>query len=624
MLPLLRPHCAALFTVVIVGLMYGLPNVFFMLSLGNEYRGIPMLQTPNEGSYLARIQEVVDGHEALGSPFLFEYKDEPPLSPPMGEWLYALPSIIFGMTPAATLVLSKFILPAVLFLLVYALLLRLTGDATAPQKLNAIACGLFVVLGYDLVDFRTVFSYLSGADSPGTFLLWARPVNPILGGIFLFSFLISIFALAQGTRRRNGAVLGASVSFALMLGTYFFSWGTALSILGVLILLLLFRREYRIVGNLALTIPLGALFAAPYLVNAFRAAESPLYESAVLRSGLFYTHYPLLNKFLIATLVVFVALLLWDYFLKRKTLGSTTPQIQHTNKPENVGMLLEKNVHQAYPAKWHIFCFALLLGGLWAYSQQMLTGRTIWPYHFVQYTIPLGMVVAFSVLFNIIKSWNRYVWGTLIAVIALSSLSFGVYTQVSAHAFAKPLFAMRQSYRPLFDFLNRSEKDCVVFVNETNPELSELNTLIPAFTHCNRYATTELYSLIPEERGTDGYRALLRLRGISADGIDAYLAAHEREAAGYLYSNWKGLFGVKDFPDFNDAELQARLQKLPALYREFLKKDIGGELRKYRLDYILVSGPEDERRVAELLPLEKVFASEGLALYAFPSNRDRF
>src|SRR3990167_1740152 len=64
MLPLLRPHRAALFTVVIVGLMYGLPNVFFMLSLGNEYRGIPMLQTPNEGSYLARIQEVDSGRDA--------------------------------------------------------------------------------------------------------------------------------------------------------------------------------------------------------------------------------------------------------------------------------------------------------------------------------------------------------------------------------------------------------------------------------------------------------------------------------------------------------------------------------------------------------------------------------
>lgn len=592
MLSRLRSHRLALLTAVFIAFIYGLPNIFFIVSLGNEYRDIPMLQTPNEASYLARIQEAVDGHEALGSPFFFEYKDEPPLSPPTGEWLYALPSLLFGVSPATTLVVSKFILPAILFFLVYLILLRLTGGNGLPQQLNAIAAGLLVVLGYDLVDYRTILSYLEGTSSPGSFLLWARPVNPILGGIFLFSFLLSILTLLQNANRAKGAIAAASVFLALMFSAYFFSWGAALSVLAALAIIFFARKEYATAGKLALIVPLGAFLAAPYWYNAWRAAEHPLYENAVLRSGLFLTHYPLLNKLLLAALLVYVLVLVADFLWKQKK--GIVSQI----------------------APWHFFTLALLLGGLWAYSQQIITGRTIWPYHFVQYTIPLAMVALLALLFNIVRVWHRYLWGTLAALAVAASLWLGVYTQVSTYALAKPIYASMQNYAPLFDFLNEREKDCVVFVNETSPEMSELNTLIPAFTHCNRYSSTELFALIPEERGPNGYFSLLRLRGISSSEIDEYLKTHRSEAAGYLYSNWKGLFGVKDFPDFSDPLLPERLAAFPKRYREFLEKDFKTELLRYRLDYILSSVPLGTKTLTELHGLKRVFKQGNLTLYA--------
>ncbi len=604
MLSRLRPHKLAILTAVFIALIYGLPNIFFIASLGDAYRGIPMLQTPNEASYLARIQEVLDGHEALGSPFFFEYKDAPPLSPPTGEWLYALPSLLFGITPAATLILSKFILPAILFLLVYAVLLRLTGDGGLPHKLNAIACGLLIVLGYDLVDYRTVLSYLTGASSPGSFLLWARPVHPILGGIFFFSFLLSVLALVQNTPRQKSALAAASLLLALMFSTYFFSWGTALSVLAALVIIFLARREYRVAAKLAFIAPLGALFAAPYWYSAWLASQSPLYESAVLRSGLFLTHYPLLNKLLLAAFLAFLIVLVIDFFWKRRKQGPTLFPIQSQTFGEGIEM-------------WHLFCLALLLGGLWTYSQQILTGRTIWPYHFVQYTIPLAMVAGFALLFNTVRAWHRYLWGALAAFAAASSLWFGVYTEISAYTSSKPAYANMQGYAPLFDLLNEREKDCVVFVNETSAEMSELNTLLPAFTHCNRYVSTELFVLIPEDRGPNNYLALLRLRGISSDAIEAYLHEHQSEAAGYLYSNWQGLFGVKDFPDFSDPLLTERLAAFPREYREFLKKDFKTELQKYRIDYILSLGPLDVKIIAQLPNVGQVFEQSGLILYFF-------
>lgn len=593
MLSLFHSHRAAFFVALLVGVIYGAPYVLFIVSLGDEYKGIPMLATPNEGSYLGRIHDIVDGHGALGSPFFFEYKDQPPLSPPTGEWLYALPSLVLGVAPATVIVISKFILPTILFLLVYTLMLQLTGSGEWQQKLNAVAGGVLVVLGYDLIDYRTVLSYLHGTDSPGSFLLWARPVNPILGALFLFSFLLCVFALMQNTQRRKRAIVGAAVFLALMFASYFFSWGMALSVFAALILISLVRKEYKTAGTLAIVAPLGVLFAAPYWIGVWRAAQSPWYEASVLRSGLFLTHYPLLNKLLLATLLFFVLALAVDFFLKRK-----------------------KGIAFRF-GEWHWFCLALLLGGLWAYSQQVVTGRTVWPYHFVQYTIPFSLIVGMVVAYRIIREYSRFLWVLLVSVVLFASFVFGVYTQTSTYVRSRPYYAGLQNHAPLFEWLNAQEKDCVVFTNESSPEMSELNTLIPAFTHCNRYSSTELYALIPEERGLHNYLALLRLRGIAPDEIEAYVREHRGEAAGHLYSNWQGLFGVKDFPDFSDPLLPERLAAFPAEYRDYAARDFESALLRYRIDYILSAGPLESHVAKELPHLRKAFDKDGLMVYAF-------
>lgn len=605
MLPIFRSHRAALFVALLVGVIYLAPHILFIVSLGGAYQGIPMLATPNEDSYLGRIHDIVDGHGVLGSPFFFEYKAESPLSPPTGEWFYALPSMILRVSPAAVLIASKFILPTILFLLVYALIFRLVGDGGWQGKLTAVAGGLLVVLGYDLIDYRTVLLYLSGADSPGSFLLWARPVNPIFGALFLFSFLLFVWAIVEQTKRRKSAVVGAAAFLAFMFASYFFSWGMALSVLAALILLLLLRKEYQTAGTLALIAPLGVLLALPYWLTVWRASQSPWYEGAVLRSGLFLTHYPLLNKLLLATLLFFILAVAFDFFWKRKKeQGPTFSPLQ--------GPTLRNRIES-----WHLFCLALLLGGLWAYSQQMVTGRTIWPYHFVQYTIPFSLVVGMVVAYRVIREYSRFLWVMLVAVAILASFAFGIYTQASTYIRSRPYYANLQNYAPLFAWLNAQEKDCVVFTNENSQEMSELNTLIPAFTHCNRYSSTELYSLIPEARGLHNYLALLRLRGMTPDAIEEYFQEHRGEAAGYLYSNWQGLFRVKDFPDFSDALLEGRLAAFPAEYRAYAARDFETELLRYRMDYILSAGPL-ERKVANELPnLHTVFESEGLVLYAF-------
>lgn len=592
---LFKRHWLAVVCAVAVGVMYIAPHIAFIASLGAEYKRIPIMNTPNEDFYLARVQEILDGHPTIGSAAFYEYKDQMPLSPPTVEFIYALPTLLFGISPTATLLASRFLLPAVLFLLVYFLVRRLIeGDESIAGTVTALGGAFLITLGYDLVDYRSIWNFfVHHAPLSTGFLIWSRPINPIFGALFLFSFLLCIVSLVQRRERIAWRILGASSLLALMMASYFFSWGIALSVLVVLVALLLLRREYQTAGTLALIVPFGVLLSAPYWIGTWRAAQSPWYEASVLRSGLFLTHYPLLNKFLLATFAFFFLLLLIDFVKKRKN-----------------GIVFQWE-------RWHLFSLSFLLGGLLVYSQQVLTGRTVWPYHFVQYTIPLAMVVVMTTLFYMRKNIG-YLWHASIGCAVLASLLYSITVQTTVYQNSSPYYKELQSRAPLFDWLNKKERDCVVLVVEPRPSgRYGLEGLIPAFTHCNTYNSTWVYSLMPDERIAFNYLVHLFFQGVTPLTRDAYLKSYPQEPQGRLFSNWKGLYGVSDFPDFSDHLLAERTQQIPPAYQKFFAQDIKRELKQYRLDYIVSEGPLTPALFAKLGNPPVVYQDPIFSVYSF-------
>lgn len=587
----MRENYLAILIAGMVGFVFIGPQLLFIFSLGDRYQGIPMMHTANEDFYLARIQEILDGHPAISSHAFFEYKNQWPVQPPTVESLYALPSLLFGISPASILIASKFVVPVILFLLVYFLIRKLTDQAPSfLNKTNAMAGALFITLGYDLVDYRNVWLFLTGQRMPGGgFLLWSRPINPVFGAIFLIIFLLFVWSIIQKSKWRKSSVFGASLFLAFMMGSYFFSWGLALSVLAILGFLYLIRKEYQIIKNIALIPPLALLLAAPYWYVVWQATKSEWYAESALRNGLFYTHYPLLNKFMIAVLGMYIIVV---FLLSREKLSNF------------------KN--------WHWVSLAFIGGSFVAYNQQIITGVTVWPYHFVSYTIPLGAIVLMALLYNFLVAKAPRL--LMVAIIAIAGVSFfyGIVVQASVY---NRLFAQSvdtQSYVPVLQWFNKQEKDCVVFVNETNERASLVAGLIPAFTHCNVYASTWVHSLMPTERSYHSYFATLRLREVSPNTIDQYVKENRNEAVGYLFSNWKGLYNSPDFPDFSDPLLEQRIAKFPEQYRAFSKKDFRNELEKYRLDYILSFG-ELNPSLVKSLKLEKAFEATApdIVVYIF-------
>ena len=590
-----KKHSLAFLVATLVGLIYLAPNVFFILSLKDDYRGIPMMKTPNEDFYLGRIQEILDGYPRASSFVFFEYKDQPSLTPPVGEFFYAVPSFLLNVSPVNILIASRFYLPFILFLLIYFLIHRLTEQKELlSNKINAVTGALLVTLGYDLVDYRSLWQLIKGAIEPGGFLLWARPVRPVIGVILLISFLLFIWPILQKKARQRVYVVGPSIFLALMFPSGFFDWGMAMSVLAVLILIYLFKKEYTVVRNLITTVFLAVILASPYWYSLWKASQSEWYQSSVLRLGLFYTHYPLMNKLMSAVFAVYVILVLFALFKHRKN-GETGSCFQN----------------------WHWMLLAFILGSLLAYNQQVITGKTIWPYHFAQYTIPLAMISSMTLFYNIVRGWSRYVWGAGIFVLVSASLSFGIYNQAGAYNRFYSRYANLQSHVSLFDWFNRQEKDCAILMGDVPYAVSNLETLILAFTHCNIYNSAIVYSLMPDERVYHSYFSYLFFKGVTAENIEEYLQENRDEARVRLSSNWKSLYGVIDFPDFQDTKLAGRIENFPDDYRGFLSKNITDELNKYRLDYVLSAGPLEEGIILALPNLKKAFEENGIIVYSF-------
>ncbi len=609
MLRIIKNNWIAITFAVLVGLIYLAPNLFFIISLGDRYQGIPMLQTANEDFYIARIQEIVDGHPGLGSFALYEGKEQSSLTPPVAEIFYALPALVLRISVINIVIASWFFLPAILFLLVYFLIRYLTVNfASLSNKFNAIAGATLVTLGYDLVDIKNVWLFLSGKISGGWFLLWSRPVNPIMGAIFLFSFLLCLCLLIKQERYRRTLTVLAGVFLALMVGSYFFSWGIALSVTAILLAIFLLEKRYALAKNLVTILLLAAGLTLPYWYASWRLSQSSWYQDALLRNGLFYTHYPLWNKVLLAALAIY-GLVFVCLFLKRKTSNLWKER------------LLESMGEGKFQG-WFTFCLALLLGGLWALNQQVLTGRTVWPFHFVQYTIPLAIIAVIVLFFNIIqKKWPR-VWRTTIAVIIGGTLIWGGFVQAKAYIGYVDYYASLQAYGSALNWLNRQPNDCVVLVEDETTNLYNLNGLVPAFTHCNVFGSTWAYNLLSPERRHYSYLVLLRMKGVTAEMIEDYVRQNRLEAVVYLFPDWKSLYGIKQFPDFVDTKLEERLKKLPDNYRQFVKEDFTSELNKYRLDYVLFLGPPKEEVLKQLPLLKLIWQKENIYIYDFSQQKN--
>ena len=572
-----RRHKIALLIAVIVGIISVAPSIIAPLEAGTSYRSGQYLPLDDEDIYRARIHEILDGHLAVASAFLYEYKDAQAVLYPVNEWIYAIPSFVFGLS--SIIVASKFLLPALLFLLAYAFMYALLPEEDPNSVYTAIAVGLLVWVGNDLIDYGYLATLLHGG--PPRPILWTRIVNPIIGGVELFGFL---YLLWQVWRGQKYAEIAAGVVLALTVG-YFFSFGLSLALLATLFVFALLTKKHGVAQRLCVAGAVSVVFDSWWWYGTLTSVGGPAGRALAMRNGMFFTHTPVVNKFLlVATIIVGVCF---------------------------VAAYVRK-IHREHSDAW-IFVWAMLLASWMAFNQQILTGREIWYQHFVQYTVPLEIVCMLAALALVRPLFPRLHRVGLVALCAIALL-YGAYSirSVSANA---PNFVVEQGYGSLMNWLNENApKDCVVLEIPFNEQLERL---VPGNSRCNVYTTTWTFSGVTPERVEHNFLLRMRLSGVAASGAHSYLASHEDDIRQFFFGDWDQMFGHGDEP-----WIDARIAVLEKDYGAFAQRPLEAEIKRYRVDYIVSDHALSPSLLGALPDLELASTTGVLYVYSFRSDME--
>jgi hypothetical protein len=271
--------------------------------------------------------------------------------------------------------------------------------------------------------------YENGVAYP--FFPFLRRYIPSLAFPFLFAFFACLWNGLQSDKKRTRAIYSivASLCFSALVFSYFYVWTAAAAVLfGLTLCVALFRSEHwrKDFLFLAITGAFCLLALAPYAL--LLANRSETMDKAQL---LVFTRQPdLLRTIEIIGYLVLTAtaLALWRRF--------TT--------------LEEKKVY---------FIAAFALASLLVFNQQVVTGRSLQPFHYefyvVNYVVLLAIVLIASVFWQRFVGQRKTISIILLSILSLTAIFWGYIEAKETTAFWDPINVRRDEAMPVNRYLRQ-------------------------------------------------------------------------------------------------------------------------------------------------------------------------
>lgn len=551
----LKKHWVAFLLAALTGLVIIGPQAYLKLETGKDYRGIYLTGVDAE-VYYPRIQEAYNGNLKATSPAVYEYKNEPYAFGPLPEIIMAGLAKALFMNVGQVIVLGNFIFPFLLFLALYFLFLRITGS-----RIIALVSAAGIILLSNFVFFPKNIWYLFTHPSSITQNPYNRPVHPQISSVFFFFWLLLFWTLIDKGKERY--VWFSGLVFGLLFYIYPFAWIFAVVLQGILFLYFIFRKNYKVCRQLLMTAGIGLAVSAFYWINYFHLVANSLYGALEKHLAFYHSRSPLWGNIFFLDFG-FLCLLYW---------------YKKMSKP-------------------FILLSGIVATGIIVLNQQVITNYRFFPGHWYwYYIIPFSIFLAVYVLFAAIKTSKKLRYSLAAAIIGISLLGGG-FSQRNYYLAEKSVAAENQRYGPLFSWLNRNTpKESVVLTPDP------LALIMPAYTSNNHYLvdTADVLSIIPEDRYRHDFFVKIYLAGARPDNLDNYINQKTPDFIQLLY----GYYRRYEY-DCNECYPEEDLTRLKKDYLDFLARDFKSELKKYRIDYMVIDTKTNQWNYQKLNFLEPV------------------
>ncbi len=419
---------------IIVAIFAIYPQYHLQKLRGDEFAGAFATCDLDEMAYASYLQSLIDGRPRKNDPYTG--RDEAANQPQpeslfsiqfLPAYLIAVPARVFNLSAAQAMPITSFLAAFLATLALFWLLVSITEN-----PLLAFVGTLVVMFGSALIVGIGAISgfYAGGVAYP--FFPFLRRYIPSLAFPFLFALFACIWNGLQSNSKSKRAVYSAcgSLCFAALVFSYFYVWTAAAAVLfGLTIFVLLFRAENWRADFLflAITGTFCLLALAPYALLLSNRDETM--DKAQL---LVFTRQPDLLRTVevIGYFVLTVtALALWRGFIKLEDRKA-------------------------------LFIAAFALAPLLVFNQQILTARSLQPFHYEFYVINYVVLAAVVLIAQVF--WQRFISRTkivstvLLSIFGLTAIIWGYIEAKETTVFWDSINVRRDEAMPVNLYLRES------------------------------------------------------------------------------------------------------------------------------------------------------------------------
>lgn len=447
-----KRHCWGFLFACVAGIIIAGPSIVFIST--PAYQGIPFMNIDEQPYYLSRMNAAYNGCVLSCNPYIKEYSSKFPFwDSTFPTALLALPGMFFHIPVTTLKVIYEFLLPCIVFLLIYSLMFRITRNLwwslIAPS---------FILLGFNLVNSSTLFNlpdlvdvFLFKIDFQigflGRSLPYTRLVNPQFSSIIFFGYL---HVLLSAIRQRTWywfITLGVVYGFAVW--TYFFTY-TFLAVVNIgWVIVWVILRDWSMVYKQCASQIIGLVVGLPLFTEMYYFLTHPYYAITPTVDYLIQSHVPDISVWGFTSLGL-VIIFSYLYYLKERRVS--------------------KNA---------LFILVLVLACYAFRNQHVITGKVFLYDHYERYIFSAILPIAICFLGHVFikeEQLKKY-RGVLVGVILVAVLN-GLLIQCSSYSYGLAKNKEYKRYVPVLQWLRDSQPQQLV-ISAPN----ELANFIPFYTH---------------------------------------------------------------------------------------------------------------------------------------------
>ncbi len=389
---------------VIVAVFALYPQFALWNERGADWRGTFASNDLDEPAYAAYLQALIDGRPRRNDPY--SGRDESAENPQaesifsiqfLPPYLISIPARLFGFDASQTFILLSALAGFFTALALFWLLAQITGD-----NRFAFVGSLLILFGGALASGNgAIKEFFGGAAYP--FLPFLRRYIPAASFPFFFAMFgfVRLSLKAEIKSPKYISAICAGLCFAFLVFSYFYLWTTAAAFLFILTLLWFILRPEnwkQALKSILLTDVIAFLALVPYAYLLSKRA--PGTDSIQL---LVLTRAPDLMRTpaIVCQIAIFlIALAAWFGFVKLKSAST-------------------------------IFLLALALVPFAVFNQQIVTGRSLQPFHYEFYVVNYitALVVALTLFIYLKKIRSAKIYTAILLVSGLAAIAWG-YVEV--------------------------------------------------------------------------------------------------------------------------------------------------------------------------------------------------